>query len=111
MDIFEQRVKVEKGMLSTELKKGREKCKGMCIFPQCPIHTSFALDAKELLFCIQRKSFTCISAKKGCICPKCLVTQKLSLKYRFFCTKGAEKARRYEHALWGTTVPYTENHR
>lgn len=111
MDILEQRVKLEKGMLPTVSKKGIEKCKGMCICPQCPTYTSCALDAKELLFCTQGKSFICISAEKRCICPKCPVAQKLSLKYRFFCTKGAEKAQRYEHALWGTTVPYRENHR
>jgi hypothetical protein len=105
MDVFEQRMKAEKGMSPAEVKNGMENYNGMCTCPKCPTFTACAREAEERLFCLQGKSFMCISGEKGCICPKCPVTPALGLKYRFFCTKGAEKTQRYEHALWGTKVP------
>jgi hypothetical protein len=46
----------------------------------------------------------CIPNEVQCICPNCTVTKQLGLKYNKFCTRGAEKAQRYEHALWGTKM-------
>ena len=67
-----------------------------CTCPKCPTYTDCAKDAKELLFCMKGKSFTCISEAKGCICPGCPVTIEYGLRYKFFCMEGAEKAQRYE---------------
>jgi hypothetical protein len=111
LDIFEQRIRDEKEISPADSNIAMERYKRMCTCPKCPTYTPCAHDEKELLFCLQGKSFLCISGEKGCICPKCPVTAELGLKYRFFCTKGAEKAQRYEGALWGSTVPYTEGNR
>ena len=37
--------------------------------------------------------------------PDGLPTAEFGLKNKSFCMKGAEKAQRYEHALWGTKIP------
>ncbi|WP_067047442.1 DUF2769 domain-containing protein [Methanofollis ethanolicus] len=42
--------------------------------------------------------------KSMCICPTCPVARDMGLKYTFFCTRGAEKAQRYEHTVWGTKM-------
>ena len=63
-----------------------------------------AKNAKEMLFCWNGKSFMCISFEKKCLCPTCPVTGDLGLKKQSFCTRGSEKAQRYEHTLWGTKV-------
>ncbi len=104
MDKFEQMMKNVKGMSPEELVAAEEKFKGMCNCPGCPTHNKCAKNAKELLFCITGKSFMCISEDKGCICPSCPVAAEFGLKYKSFCLKGAEKAQRYEHALWGTKM-------
>jgi hypothetical protein len=78
--------------------------KGLCICPSCPTYTNCAKNAKELLFCYHGKSFMCIDREKECNCPKCPVTKELELKNKFFCARGAEKAQRYEHTLWGSTM-------
>lgn len=46
----------------------------------------------------------CINGEKACIYPTCPVTPVLGLKSKFYCTRGSEKAQRYEHALWGTRI-------
>jgi hypothetical protein len=46
----------------------------------------------------------CISDDKGCICPSCPITGAIGLKHTSFCTKGSEKAQRYEQAIWGTKM-------
>ena len=104
MDKFEQMMQAVKGMSPADLKKEIEKYNGMCTCPQCPTYNKCARNAKELLFCATGKSFMCITEEKGCICPTCPVTPEFGLKNTFFCTKGAEKSQRYEHALWGTKI-------
>jgi hypothetical protein len=74
--------------------------KGECFCPKCPTYINCAKNAKELLFCMKGKSFMCIIKEQSCICPECLVTSEFGFN-KFFCMKGAEKALRYEHALWG----------
>jgi hypothetical protein len=105
MDKFEQMMQTVKGMSPAELTKEMDKYKGVCICPKCPTHTTCAKKAQEILFCITGKSFMCISEDKGCNCPTCPVTPEFGLKNKSFCMKGAEKAQRYEHSLWGTKIP------
>jgi hypothetical protein len=104
MDKFEQMMKNVKGMSPAELNREVEKFKGLCNCPKCPTHNKCAKNAQERLFCINGKSFMCITEEKGCICPACPVTAEFGLKNKFFCMKGAEKAQRYEHVLWGTKM-------
>jgi hypothetical protein len=105
MDKFEQMMKDVKGMSAAEMTKELEKYKNVCICPKCPTHNKCAKNANEILFCLVGKSFMCISEDKGCICPTCPNTPEFGLKNKSFCMKGAEKAQRYEHALWGTKMP------
>jgi|WetSurMetagenome_2_1015567.scaffolds.fasta_scaffold57870_2 hypothetical protein len=105
MDTFEQMMKEYKGMSQKDMNDSEEKFSGMCICPKCPTYTNCAKDAKERIFCLKGKSFACISFEKGCICPTCPVTAKCGMKYKNFCTKGAEKAQRYENTVWGTKIP------
>ncbi len=104
MDKFEEMIKAMAKVPAPEQMKMIEAKKGACICPKCPTYTNCAKNAKELLFCATGKSFMCIPAEKGCICPECPITPEFGLKYKFFCTRGAEKAQRYEHALWGTKM-------
>ena len=105
MDKFEQMMKDIKGMSPKEMMAAEEKFKGMCICPTCPTHNKCAKNAKELVFCIKGKSFMCITEGKNCLCPTCPVTTECGYKNKFFCMKGAEKAQRYENAIWGTKIP------
>ena len=105
MDKFEKMMKDVRGASQAQLNKDMEKYKPMCNCPICPTHTTCAKNAHELLFCLVGKSFMCISEQKTCICPTCPLTAEFGLKHSSFCTKEAEKAQRYEHALWGTKIP------
>jgi hypothetical protein len=104
MDKFEQMVQAMAKMPPAELAKAVEAKKAACICPDCPTYTRCAKDAKELLYCAIGKSFMCISEEKNCICPSCPVTAEFGLKYKYFCTRQAEKAQRYEQAIWGTKM-------
>ena len=104
MDKFEEGAQAMAKMPMPEQMKWANEKKGVCICPKCPTYTNCAKNAKELLFCITGKSFMCIPAEKGCKCPDCPLTPELGLKCKSFCTRGAEKAQRYEHALWGTKM-------
>jgi len=104
MDTFEQAMDAMSKMDKDEQSKKIGSMKDMCICPKCPSYTSCAKNAKELLFCATGKSFMCIDQEKGCICPGCPVTKQLGLKNKFFCTKGSEKAQRYEHTIWGASL-------
>ncbi len=104
MDTFETMMKKLKEMPQEERMKMIEMNRSMCTCPSCPSHNACAKKAKESFFCSTGKSFMCISEEKGCICPTCPVAKNLGLKNKFFCTRGAEKAQRYEHTLWGSTM-------
>jgi hypothetical protein len=104
MDTFEMMAKKMKDMKPQEQMEQMEKLKGMCLCPGCPTYTNCAKNAGESVFCSTGKSFMCIPNEVQCICPNCPVTKQMGLKYKQFCTRGAEKAQRYEHALWGTKM-------
>lgn len=104
MDKFEQIMKDVKRTPPAQLDRDMENYKDMCHCPKCPTYTTCARNAKERVFCLFGKSFMCISEQKACICPTCPLTHEFGLKNNSFCMKGAEKAQRYEHTLWGTTM-------
>lgn len=104
MDKFEQTMKDLAGMSKEDQGKTIEKLKGMCICPGCPTYTKCAKNNSEILFCATGKSFMCIDQEKGCSCPACPVAKDLGLKYKSFCTRGAEKAQRFEQTIWGSTL-------
>lgn len=104
MDKFEEKMQAMKGMSPAAMDEAVKKFAAMCACPSCPTYTGCAKKAKELMFCATGKSFMCISEEKGCICPTCPVTPELGLKYKSFCTRGSEKALRYEHTIWGSKI-------
>ncbi len=104
MDTFEDLMKKMKGMSGAEQAKWVEDSRKLCTCPACPTYTDCAKKNSELLFCATGKSFMCIPAEKGCMCPTCPVTKAAGLKFKSFCTRGSEKAQRYEHAIWGTKM-------
>ncbi|MDD1652539.1 MAG: DUF2769 domain-containing protein [Methanomicrobiales archaeon] len=104
MSKFEDTVKAINRMSPEEQKRAIEAEAAKCICPTCPTYNNCAKNAKETLFCWNGKSFMCISFEKKCLCPTCPVTGDLGLKKQSFCTRGSEKAQRYEHTLWGTKV-------
>ncbi|QSZ67323.1 DUF2769 domain-containing protein [Methanofollis aquaemaris] len=104
MDTFEEKVRAMKNMAPEEVQAAVEKLKSMCVCQGCPSYNRCAKEGNESLFCSSGKSFMCISDEKSCICPTCPVPKEMGLKYTFFCTRGAEKAQRYEHTVWGTKM-------
>lgn len=104
MNTFEEKVRAMKGMTPEEVQAALERLKSMCACPSCPSYNRCAKNGEERLFCSTGRSFMCISDEKSCICPTCPVGKELGLKYTFFCTRGAEKAQRYEHTIWGTKM-------
>lgn len=102
MDKFEETILSMTGMSEDERAEAGRKFAAMCTCPDCPTYNRCAKKANELLFCATGKSFMCISEEKECICPDCPVTPEFGLKHTFYCTKGSEKAQRYERTLWGT---------
>jgi hypothetical protein len=104
MDSFEDLMKKMKDMSPEEQARWIDDNKKICICPKCPTYTNCAQNNKESLFCAIGKSFMCIPAEKSCICPSCPVTKAIGLKNMSFCTRGAEKAQRYEHTIWGSKI-------
>jgi len=72
-----------------------------CLCPTCPTYTNCARERDEKIFCDVGKSFNCIVFERNCLCPTCPVHEELQMKHQFYCTRGAEKAQRYEQEVWG----------
>lgn len=104
MDLFEEKMRAMKEMAPENRMEMVKNLKSRCPCPTCPSYNTCAKEAGETLFCATGKSFMCISEEKSCICPTCPITKELGLKHTFFCIRGAEKAQRYEHTLWGSTM-------
>jgi hypothetical protein len=104
MDTFEQKMEAMMKMPPDEQAKMVENLRSRCQCPGCPSYNDCAKNAGESLFCSTGKSFMCISNEAGCVCPTCPVAADMGLKYNYFCTRGAEKALRYEHTVWGASL-------
>ena len=83
----------EKTMESVSKKTPKEQAdliadfKSKCPCPTCPTYNNCASKAGEKLFCINGKSFMCISDDKGCSCPQCPIGKEVGLKHQKFCLK------------------------
>jgi hypothetical protein len=104
MDTFETLVKNYREMSPQEQAKWVETTGALCICPGCPTYTNCAKNGKEKFYCWNGRSFMCINAEKGCNCPTCPVTKAAGLKNTNYCTRGSEKAQRYEHTVWGAKI-------
>jgi len=103
MDIFEETIADLKKKSPKEKAEFIADLKSKCPCPGCPSYNSCAQKAGEKLFCINGKSFMCISEEKGCNCPKCPLAKDIGLMYKFFCNRGSEMAQRYEYTIWGAS--------
>jgi hypothetical protein len=105
MDPFEQSLQKIRSMPAVEKAQYMTKYGDRCICPVCPNHNTCAMSNHEWFYCMTGKSFQCIDFERSCICETCPVAKDLDLHNTFYCTRGAEAALRYEHSLWGTTIP------
>jgi len=60
----------------------------ICFCGKCPSYKGTG--ETRLLFCVTEKS-TLIQKEKGCMCPACPVTEKLGLRWLYYCMKGSGK--------------------
>jgi len=61
----------------------------MCICANCPSWVECGENGGYCFPTIGKSG--CITEEKGCTCGGCPVTEKMSLKNIYFCTKGSEK--------------------
>jgi hypothetical protein len=101
MTKFKEKMEAMQKMSDEERAAAVEHLKSMCICATCPSYNECAKNANESLFCATGKSFMCINFEEGCLCPQCPVTEEMGLRNTLFCTRGSEKAQRYEHTIWG----------
>jgi len=60
----------------------------ICICGKCPSYKGTR--ETRLLFCTTGKS-ALIQKEKGCMCPGCPVTEKMGLRWLYYCMKGSGK--------------------
>ncbi|ACL18010.1 DUF2769 domain-containing protein [Methanosphaerula palustris] len=104
MDVFEETIQSLSGKSSVDKAAAIAEMHEKCPCPGCPTYNRCASEAKEKLFCINGRSFMCISDQKTCACPTCGLGQSVGLKNTSFCTRGSEMGQRYEHTIWGTSL-------
>ncbi len=96
MDKFETTMLSLAKMADSEKVKAISNLRSICICEGCPTYTECARKAQEILFCYTGGSFICISKENDCLCPTCPVTSEIGLIDDFFCTRGSEKAQRWD---------------
>jgi hypothetical protein len=99
MDKFEQAMQNMARMSPQEGMRMLQAVKEKCICGQCPSYTPVAKASGEGFFCGTGKSFGHISTEVNCMCGRCPNKADLGLKYGFFCTRGSEKALRYDQSF------------
>lgn len=85
MSTFEEKREAMKGLSQEEMAEGMKKIKAACICASCPSYEGTG--ETELAFCATGKS-SVITKEKGCTCPGCPVTDMMSLRWQYYCTKG-----------------------
>jgi hypothetical protein len=87
-ETFEEKM-ADWGNMSQEERDGMiEDIQSMCanFCGECPSYTGTG--EHKLGFCVQGKSDV-IEKDKGCLCPGCPITGKLSLRWDHFCLNGS----------------------
>ena len=90
MDVFEERLRQIAAMSLTEKQAFMTDLKKRCTCGHCVSYTDCATTRRELLFCFEGKSRTCISVDKGCCCKTCPITKEFGFTHHDFCFKGSE---------------------
>ena len=69
--------------------KDKSKVESVCICRSCP---SYFDCGEPLGFCFYGSgASSCITVKRGCICPACPVHEQSNLELDFYCTEGSEE--------------------
>lgn len=92
MDKFEKLIE-ELNELSNKERDERIEIIGKdCVCSTCPSYNQCAKDNNEFLFCVRGKSDSCITEKKGCMCPTCPIAAKyeIGVLRNFYCVNGSE---------------------
>jgi hypothetical protein len=105
MDTFEKKLLEIRALVASGQDLAQARYSNMCVCPVCLNHNTCAMSKHEWFYCFTGKSFLCIDFERTCICKTCPVALETGLTHDFFCTRGAETAQRYQHALWGTKIP------
>ena len=105
MDTFEKKLREIRALVASGQDLAQARYSNMCVCPVCLNHNTCAMSKHEWFYCFTGKSFLCIDFERTCICKTCPVALETGLTHDFFCTRGAETAQRYQHALWGTKIP------
>jgi hypothetical protein len=105
MNTFEKKFREIRELPPVEQARMMATYRSMCVCPVCPNHNTCAMSKHEWFYCFTGRSFLCIDFERTCNCPTCPVFQETGLKHEFYCTRGTEAAQRYEHTLWGTSIP------
>ncbi len=82
---FEDVMKAMKKMSPGEIQAAMDENANLCICPSCP--TYVGTGESKVFFCGMAQS-EIISEEKGCTCPDCPVTEKMGLRWQYYCTKG-----------------------
>ena len=87
-EIFEQKMEAMGALSQEEAAKMMEDVKSVCeaYCGQCPSYAGTG--ETELGFCSRGKS-EIITEEKGCLCAACPITEKMSLRWGYYCTKGS----------------------
>lgn len=90
MGTLEEKMEAVKELSAEEMvervKEIKNICKAFC--GECPSYTGTG--ETELGFCTVGKS-SIIKEEKGCLCPSCPVTKKMSLRWDYYCTQGSAR--------------------
>ena len=87
---FEEKIEAMKDLPEEELMKRLEEMNGICknYCGECPSYTGTG--EARLVFCATGMS-NIIQEERGCLCPNCPVTKMMSLRWKFYCTRGSGK--------------------
>lgn len=87
-ETFQEKMAAMAGLSREEMSKRiesmKEICKSYC--GECPSYTGTG--ESKLVFCALGKS-SVIGDEKGCLCPSCPITEMMSLRWKFYCTRGS----------------------
>ena len=61
-----------------------------CQCRDCTTYNECAEKSGERLYCVATRSPICIVKKGGCLCPECIVYQRLGFSRSYHCLEGPE---------------------
>ena len=98
-ETFEEKIAAMAGLSQEEMAERvesmKEVCKSYC--GECPSYTG---TGESLVFCAMGRS-SVISEEKGCLCPSCPVTEMMSLRWKFYCTRGSGREQAGQEGIGG----------